>query len=674
MSNANVSQEAIDRLVSQADAVGRLAQDTGGFAAVLAAFESADANAVHWVLDRLELRPYCELICEWVRIKLCALRCAEICGPPREKAKIPNLQQFAQAVVKLSSEEKLLRRVVDAVSCGDPSAYQSALEELKLVDFCDLICQWVCSIGYRRVCEVVCIPRPLPFPDPVSEIRAAGKFLEGVLANEKVLDSIAKASLTLKCEILQEAIVKAGFLSGCEYICSLICTHRCVQVCRELCEVFPLIAVPRALAIEEAQSFALASRSLAGHSRALYDLVNAVQNRDLAAYRDIIAGFGLGPYCWQVCRWVCSVICFEYCRCVCPPPGLHPWFTKVGYFGIYADIDSTSGKTNKSLPFVTLGAGGGPNFAFFGPLELRGFCPINSPTVPGIRMKYRFLFDAGSGPLPITGTLVSPVDAGTRLVSWPINAGGNASAVFSQQFQDVIIQAAPTPPDPTPPAPGSPWVGPAPHYISPDANGWVEVDPNAIGGGFQTLLGFDTTDPSVAPGGLPNPGVPAGIAVPPGNQRAGKDLSIIFEATRVNTFPPGTTADFSNSLPKIHINNWSEVNELGLVEFGTGGCCTPINASLSVQFTVDHEEMDSGAWSLGISSCSPSAPGDITPTVSGPGVTVSARGGSGTIVENTSSWSPCSYTVTLTTRPGLTTGLVDRSASPNSLTFCICGH
>ena len=139
------------------------------------------------------------------------------------------------------------------------------------------------------------------------------------------------------------------------------------------------------------------------------------------------------------------------------------------------------------------------------------------------------------------------------------------------------------------------------------------------------------------------------------------------------TVPPGTVADYSNGLTKIHLNNWNEVNLLNFAEFVTG-CCTPIDATLSVQFTVDHEQMDAGAWSLGISSCSPSAPGNITPAASGPGVTVTARGGSGTIVQNTSAWLNCSYTVTLTTRPGLTTGLVNRSDWPNSLTFAICGH
>jgi hypothetical protein len=110
------------------------------------------------------------------------------------------------------------------------------------------------------------------------------------------------------------------------------------------------------------------------------------------------------------------------------------------------------------------------------------------------------------------------------------------------------------------------------------------------------------------------------------------------------------TGDYSNALNKIHINNWVEVDELWFAEFGTD-CCTPIDAILSVQFTVDHEDMDSGAWSLGITSCSKSAPGDITPHVSGGAVTILSRGGLGTIVENTSTWSPCSYTPTLATGP-----------------------
>ena len=64
----------------------------------------------------------------------------------------------------------------------------------------------------------------------------------------------------------------------------------------------------------------------------------------------------------------------------------------------------------------------------------------------------------------------------------------------------------------------------------------------------------------------------------------------------------------------------------------------------------------------------------FTPTISGPGVTVTPRGGFGTIPEDTSAWSDCSYTVGLTTWPLLTTGLYDRPAIPVTQTFCICGN
>ncbi|MBZ5489587.1 MAG: hypothetical protein LAO76_01485 [Acidobacteriia bacterium] len=669
MSNVSSTESIISRLAAQADAMGRLAQDSGAFAATVAAFESKDANAFRWVLERQEMLPYCELICEWVRIKLCALRCAEICRPlPEKTTKLPSLQHFARAVADLSAKEESLRRLVDAVACGDGSAYHAILAELKLGEFCQLLCHWICAIGYRRICEVVCRVQPPIFVDPVHEIRAAGRALGELVANEKAFSAIEKAALAGNCEVLRSAITRAGFIRGCEVICRLICTHRCVRVCREFCEVFPIAVLRGALAIEEAQNFALAARQLAGHPRELYDLVNAVQTGNVEAYREIVARFGFGPYCWQVCSWICTVSCHEFCFCVCPPPGTHPWFTSVGYFDISGDINPGTGKTNKSLPFPSLGTGGGPNYAFYGALQLGGFCPIDSPTTPGEKMKYRFLYNDGSGDKPITGNLVSPVKAGERQILWPtIDGAGNATGTFVTIFQDIIIQSSPLPPDPTPPAVGHTWVAPK-HYIAPDpTTGWIEVDPSVIGGGFKTLLGFDTAQ--VVPGGPPLPGVPAGTAVPAAAQRAGQDLSITFEAARLGA----STADFSNSLDKIHINNWLEVIELNFAEFVTG-CCTPIDKKLSVQFTVDHEEMDSGSWGLSITSCSPSAPGNITPTTSGPGVTVSARGGSGTIVEDTTSWSNCSYTVDLGVRAGLTTGLRDNEGQSIPLTFAICGH
>jgi len=291
MSNDSLNADSVSQLAAQADAIGRLAQDSGGFAAAVAAFQSRNPDAFRWVLDRLNLVSNCELICEWVRIKNCVLRCVELCGPLAETSTVPDLRQFAQVVVQLASNDKLLRRVVDAVSCGNADEYRAAVAELELGPFCHLVCRWVCAVIYRRVCEIVCSPERVPVADAVSEISAAGKTMARLIADEKAFDSVAKAAAVLDCELASSAIEQAGFAEECETICWVICGWRCSLICRELC-LRPSPVLTGAYAIEEARNFALAARPLAGQPRALRDLVAAVLNRDAESYGSIIARLG----------------------------------------------------------------------------------------------------------------------------------------------------------------------------------------------------------------------------------------------------------------------------------------------------------------------------------------------------------------------------------------------
>jgi hypothetical protein len=610
MSIVTLQHSAVSQLAAQADAVAGLAQDTGAFAAAVAAFDSNNPDAFGWVLQRLEMVPQCELICEWIRVKLCALRCVAVCGPPDPKVPVPELPHFARAIIQLASNEGVLRRVVDAVSCGDANSFHAAIAEAKLETFCHLLCRYVCSTIYRRICEVVCTRQTIPVADAALDIRADVEVLSRVVANENLSAVIDRAAVALDCEPLQSAIDRAGFIGDCEIICRLICVWRCVWVCHALClEPPPILAGTHA--IDEARKFALAARSLAAQPRALADLVAAVVQRNTNAYGAIVNRFGLGPYCWQVCGWVCSEVCHEFCICVCPLPNTQPIFTYIGYFDIYTDIDPATGKTNKGLVFPGLYYNGGPNFAFNGRLTLAGYCPISSPSFPGAQMKYRFLYSIGGGPqAPITADLVSPVRVGTQAIPWPSNLGGVAALPMVTLHVPVEVSAAP-PSSPVAPLLLATYAAPTPFNLQPDADGWVAVDLKVDGTGFNTLMGFDTTQPQVAPGGDPNPGVPAGTAVPAAAQRMGSSISITFEATRVGI----ATIDYTQAPVNILVNNYTQVHELNFVEFGgTGGCCTPIDATLSVQYTVDHADIDAGAWSLVITSCSPSAPGDITPS------------------------------------------------------------
>ena len=753
----NSTDEVVSLLTSQAEAVARLAQDNGGFSAAFAAFESKDPDGFRWVLERLELLPYCELICEWLRVKVCVQRCTEIC-PIREGEQIPSLEAFARAVARLSEDEEALRRVVDAVSCGDAEMYSAVLKELKLAEFCYVLCNWICSVGYRRVCEVVCRGETVPVADPLTEIRAAAKAMDSVLSNKKLLAALGDTAVAINCERLKSVIEEAGLLPHCEFICHLVCSYRRVWVCREICRVgTPVVA--GIYAIEEARNFALALRPLTSQPRLFSDLVSAVEKPNAKAYAEIIGRVGLGPYCLQVCGWVTSRICHEVCRCVCPPSVNPPLFYQVGDFDIYAQIDPGSGLTNTTLaPTASMPFGGGPNFAFFEQLQFGGWCPATSPTFSGQPMMYRFLYaknqttlaapittagqttisvasnagipptpfnisvcysdspyenaeimtvntattttwtvvrgvDASTAaasipfgatvainPQPVISSLVdTPVQVGAHTISWPNHSGTTLLPGSSPTLEPVYVGPGT---DPLPPV-TSPWYPPA-HYIQPDSTtGWVNVDQTLVAGGISIFLWFDSAKVTPGPCEITPPcfggpgGAPAGTAV--AVQQSGTDLTIIFQASRVGVSP----SDYSNALCKIHVNNWAEVNNLWLVEFGIGGCCNPIDETLSVEFTVDHEMMYSGGWTLEITSesggttCSPSAPGVITPTVSSPGpppVTVSPRGGFGTIVENTTSWINCSYQVLQTARAGLTSGLADNDPGPLQLTFCICGH
>ena len=49
--------DAVKSFSAKAEVIGHLAQDSGAFAAVVAAFEEKDADAFRWVLNRVDMLP-----------------------------------------------------------------------------------------------------------------------------------------------------------------------------------------------------------------------------------------------------------------------------------------------------------------------------------------------------------------------------------------------------------------------------------------------------------------------------------------------------------------------------------------------------------------------------------------------------------------------------------------
>ncbi len=323
------------------------------------------------------------------------------------------------------------------------------------------------------------------------------------------------------------------------------------------------------------------------------------------------------------------------------PPVKDAHFTHAGDFDIDYDIDHTTGLTNKAV----LGHGG-PGYAFWGSVLFRGFCPKVNPGNPAETMRYRFLYDDGSGDTPIAGAMIAPISAGSRPIQWDF--GGGPVWVW----QPIVIQGTGVG-SPDLPVPASGPTVPD-HVIVADGDGWIEVDQRAIDDGFFDLLGFDTA--AVVPGGAAPVGS-AGSAVP--TPENGKSLKITFQAATVAPGPPNVI--FTNDLAAFHVNNWVEAHALWITQLGGG--CNGIASSLDLEWTVDHELLRD--FSVGISSAAGPQPLS-NPLPSG----VGPRGGFGTVHEDTSGWAKCSYTASLTAQLRMTDGHYDDSGRTYPLTFC----
>lgn len=652
MSNHSLELDVLRDLQEEASVIGQLAQDEKGFTAAYEAFRAGDAKAFHAALERLRLLPRCHLVCEWIRIKECIFVCLELCGPPTVVEK-PNPRELAEAIVRIAGNEAIVRRLAKALEKRDRKAFEGIVAEYKLKHLCHLFCHWLCVVRYRLVCRWVC-GLEQERPDFVRELQTAGQALRHLLEHKTAFDQAVAASTAGDAEKLGSILRGADLFQFCHFICEWFCSWRCTLVCLTFCRQFPFEPVKDQ--IREALEFAKATQPLAQNPAQLERLSVAVGGGDAKTYEAILSEFKLQRFCIQLCHWICALRCRRFCIFVCPPIFNHPWFTHVGDFGIYADIDPGTGLTNKSQ------AGhAGPNYGFFSCLKLRGLCPKYDPAHPAEQMAYRFLYQqAGApNPTPIAGVgLVCEVLVGSRYTLWK----GNPFSIQSVRIRGTGVTS------PTPPTPG-PSPTPPDHYIVPDPQGWVTVDKEALDDGFNGwLMGFSS--PVALPGGDPTPGVAAGTAVPAGNQKNGLDCAIIFQATRVSTIAAvngGGAPDYTNQLSKVRINNWNEVNLLDLLQFHLPGAtaCSPLSTALDIEYTTDHELL--ADWHFALVTASGMT---LTAPPSGPTV-AHPRGDAGTHHENIAAWPTCSYAIQLHTTRRLTDGLNDDWDKYVEKTFCI---
>jgi hypothetical protein len=656
MADHRFDHDVLHDLLTEAGVVSHLAKGEKSFLAAYEAFRAGDRKAFQTALRRLKLVPHCHLVCEWIRIKECVLLCLELCGPPKV-AERPNPRVLADAIVKITSDERLVEQLAEAVEKRDRAAFQRIVKAHKLEPICHLFCHWVCYVHYQLVCRWVCDLQLKVRPSLVDELRTAGRALRMLVKNRQAFDEAVAASQAGEADKFNSVLEAHGLLPFCRYICFFFCSWRCVLVCLTLCRHLPLKPIERPL--QEAFAFAKETGKLAQEPAALQRLSAAVGAGDAKAFAAIVEELKLQRFCIQLCHWLCFLRCRRFC--ICLPPGLFPEFTSIGALDYLTDVHSAapgSGLTiADSRAFTDLADKDKPVPS----LRLNGVLP---ETLSGDPMEYRFEFQTTNS----TGTPTS---------AW--------KAVLPSQIGPTLIgHWQPTFPGPT----RKYWVNnPTPALgdlvVSVALDGWIKVPQDNIFGNFsqngnlinlisRSLASFPSADETgVVTGGPPKhplvqdqhfgirmrarkQGAPSGD---PGID-AGTCAHVAIDNTFYDNVKPHPAWDggaaFSPGQRAVRMVN---IQELG----GTG--CQKITNSLTVLFTAGHPNLGSA----GVSMTGGGGTFSFTVPPPGTGEWFGKATPSGWTV---GSLQPCAYLVTLTITLLLTDGDNDPDPLYDQIAFC----
>jgi hypothetical protein len=668
MADQGSERDVVQNLLDELAAMGPLSTNKRAFRSVFEAFDKGDARAFQAALKRARLWPRCHLVCEWLRIKWAVLHCIRLCGPPEEITR-PDPRRFAEAVARVTTNEKLVTQLVDIIEKGDRAAFRRFVQQHRLGAFCHVFCHWVYLIRYRLVCRWICQPEiQRERPNLAAELNAHGHALRLLLKNG--FDEAAAASEAGNAPKFRAAIENAGLLPYCRIVCEFFCTWRCVLICLPLCRQFPIARLGDP--VEEAFAFAQATQALRKRPAELERLNAAIAKGDPEAFGAIVQRLELGRFCIQLCHWICFRRCRLFCELICPEPDTIPMFTHVGQYRvdpIYGDYQSDGTTT----------AG---RFAFTRTIPLIGILP-DGQAMEAVEYRFRVAKHPGLAPVQdVVASMVTPTKIG-QLQYWYWNGifwtlGSADYWVNNPGAQATIPQSI-----------GPPLVVSVNKDVKP--GGWIEVprENNLTIGGVgryvrsaEGLVNLNTRQFTLEQFDLrtPAPGLKAGGNVPAGKRSTKPTYRIFFEARKVLGGAPVN----SNELDTIAFSNteytytrhplWAggdvmtkEVCSLDIDEFyapGASGCDKLAN-DLHALFTAYHPYLAKvRIWFEGEAPM----PAEINPPI---GAGHAASGAAGHHF-NITGLQPCAYILWLETTVNLTSGSgqIGDATETDHIAFC----
>jgi hypothetical protein len=548
MANQSFEIDVFRDLLEEAGVISQLIKDEKAFGAAYEAFRTGNSEEFHSILQRLRLLPYCRLVCEWFRSKECIFLCLELCGPPKQVDK-PNPRDLATAIVRITSNDSIVKELGQVLEKRDSKTFQKIVEEYKLGPICHLFCHWLCVVRYRLFCKWVCSGEKIEKPDLVHELQSAGEAMRQLLEHKDAFDQAVAASKEGDAKKLGSIIQESGLFTFCHFLCEWFCSWRCTLACLTLCREFPLQGIQNQ--IQEALAFAKALVPLSQNLAEFERLSVAIGAGDVKTYNSILQQFKLQPYCIQLCHWVCGLRCYRFCILVCPPPDTTPLFTHVGEYHVdpmYGDFQADGTTT----------AGG---YAFTSTIPLIGNLPGWESTN---LYEYRFRIAKYPGPAAaqdVDATMIKPTVIGQLAFFYYYAGGAMPAGWYPSSTEYYANNPGATFAIPQQFPPGSKKVVSVNTDVQ--AGGWIRVphenDYTSGGGGRFLpqggLVDLDTTKftnesfdfSAPAPGLTAGDSIPTGI--PPHSEKP--IYKIFFEARKQGT----TTNVSANNLDKIAFSN-----------------------------------------------------------------------------------------------------------------------
>jgi hypothetical protein len=222
-----------------------------------------------------------------------------------------DLVQAAEAVAALAGDEDRFRATFDAFLAADRESYQRLLTEFKLLDRCELVCDWICSKYCVFVCLELCGP---PTDVELPDLREFAAVVTRITQDEELVERLANTVADRDAEGFRALVAELKIERFCHLLCHWACSVRCRLLCRVVCSATPTHI---ASFVEELALAGAAITALAADERAMAEVTEAVLTGDCDVVRGVVQRLGLFQGCHLVCEWLCTWRCVRVCLLLC---------------------------------------------------------------------------------------------------------------------------------------------------------------------------------------------------------------------------------------------------------------------------------------------------------------------------------------------------------------------